>query len=217
MNTKTFKIFLAVFVQLAIVLTVTGVKYTQSVNGVEVLLKIRPVDPTDILRGDYVTLAYDIDRFQIRDGYVFEEGTNTAMSGFKSYMGYVGEMQKDDVVYVGLERMESSKYWGFSGHISTQMPEFVDPTREVYLKGVIESEYKEDVGSAPEGDEYYRYSSQVQHITIRYNNLDRYDIPQGTGQGFDPAKFEFSVRVNVKPRDGNAVIKQVYKDGVPWP
>lgn len=31
-------------------------------NGKEVLLKIEPVDPRDLLRGDYIILGYDISR-----------------------------------------------------------------------------------------------------------------------------------------------------------
>ncbi|MBZ9693553.1 GDYXXLXY domain-containing protein [Mesorhizobium sp. CO1-1-7] len=35
-------------------------------NGKEVLLKIQPVDPRDLLRGDYIVLGYDISRIPVK-------------------------------------------------------------------------------------------------------------------------------------------------------
>lgn len=35
-------------------------------NGKEVLLKIEPVDPRDLLRGDYISLGYDISRIPVK-------------------------------------------------------------------------------------------------------------------------------------------------------
>lgn len=35
-------------------------------NGTEVLLKVEPVDPRDLLRGDYVFLSYDISRIPVK-------------------------------------------------------------------------------------------------------------------------------------------------------
>ena len=51
---------------LIVILPVAAMFYTQAVNfavlafGEQVLLETRPVDPRDILRGDYVTLGYKI-------------------------------------------------------------------------------------------------------------------------------------------------------------
>jgi uncharacterized membrane-anchored protein len=35
-------------------------------NGAEVLLKVEPVDPRDLLRGDYVALGYEISRIPVK-------------------------------------------------------------------------------------------------------------------------------------------------------
>ncbi|PBC04014.1 GDYXXLXY domain-containing protein [Mesorhizobium sp. WSM3860] len=35
-------------------------------NGKEVLLKVEPVDPRDLLRGDYISLGYDISRIPVK-------------------------------------------------------------------------------------------------------------------------------------------------------
>lgn len=35
-------------------------------NGKEVVLKIEPVDPRDLLRGDYISLGYDISRIPVK-------------------------------------------------------------------------------------------------------------------------------------------------------
>ena len=43
-------------------------------NGTEVILKTEPVDPRDLMRGDYVTLGYSITRFPASE---IEGGLNT--------------------------------------------------------------------------------------------------------------------------------------------
>ncbi|MGO4562909.1 GDYXXLXY domain-containing protein [Rhizobiales bacterium 3FA27D7] len=35
-------------------------------NGTEVLLKVEPIDPRDLLRGDYVSLGYEISRIPVK-------------------------------------------------------------------------------------------------------------------------------------------------------
>ena len=57
---KKSKFFLAVAIQLVIILLLLITKISIFSGGEEVLLKIAPVDPRDPLRGDYVTFRYDI-------------------------------------------------------------------------------------------------------------------------------------------------------------
>jgi uncharacterized membrane-anchored protein len=50
----------AALVQLALLALMVGDRITILRDGTEVTLQTRPVDPRDFLRGDYVTLGYDI-------------------------------------------------------------------------------------------------------------------------------------------------------------
>jgi uncharacterized membrane-anchored protein len=63
MNTKVARwVWLVVAVQVAFLLGWAGYHEVVRQNAETVLLKTRPVDPRDILRGDYMILNYDISR-----------------------------------------------------------------------------------------------------------------------------------------------------------
>lgn len=64
-------------------------------SGVEVLLKTAPIDPRDLLRGDYVTLNYDIARVPV----------STLVGGLPK------ESQSNAVVSVRLKKQDDG-YWG---------------------------------------------------------------------------------------------------------
>jgi uncharacterized membrane-anchored protein len=50
-------------------------------NGREVLLKVEPVDPRDLLRGDYIYLSYDISRLPVRLIANGAQDANTTVDG----------------------------------------------------------------------------------------------------------------------------------------
>jgi uncharacterized membrane-anchored protein len=54
---------LAALIQCGVLLYMIQSRASILQNGVEVVLKTEPVDPRDLLRGDYVTLGYDISSF----------------------------------------------------------------------------------------------------------------------------------------------------------
>ncbi|WP_442967577.1 GDYXXLXY domain-containing protein [Rhizobium sp. BR 362] len=64
-------------------------------NGVEVLLKTAPIDPRDLLRGDYVTLNYDISRVPVS---TLIDGTPT-------------DSRKNQILSVRLKKQDDD-YWG---------------------------------------------------------------------------------------------------------
>ncbi len=63
MRTKSsIGFWLAAACQVLIVLTYVGIKEWTMRSGRDVVLATRPVDPRDVFRGDYVTLAYEVSR-----------------------------------------------------------------------------------------------------------------------------------------------------------
>ncbi|WP_115732219.1 GDYXXLXY domain-containing protein [Aminobacter aminovorans] len=50
-------------------------------DGKEVLLKVEPVDPRDLLRGDYVRLGYDISRIEVEKIANLPQGELTSVEG----------------------------------------------------------------------------------------------------------------------------------------
>lgn len=68
------------------------------VNGQEVLLKIVPVDPRDFLRGDYVSLHYEINEMPKNSKYYDE---------YHYFKGFVTLKQENDGTYVVNEVLET--------------------------------------------------------------------------------------------------------------
>lgn len=60
--TPLTKFIAALSAQILLILIIIIFKFAVYAGGTEVLLRIQPIDPTDPLRGDYVTFQYDISR-----------------------------------------------------------------------------------------------------------------------------------------------------------
>jgi len=63
-NSKRNKFIIAIAIQTAILFFIVLFKLLILSGGEEVFLKIRPVDPRDPFRGDYITFQYDISRIK---------------------------------------------------------------------------------------------------------------------------------------------------------
>lgn len=90
MLTKQTKFLLAIALQVVIIFTIVIFKVSVLSGGTDVILRIEPVDPRDMLRGDYATFQYDISTL---DAYLF--GGQQISNG--------------DTVYVSLR--QSGEYW----------------------------------------------------------------------------------------------------------
>ncbi len=112
MPTKLTKFIAAITVQVVVIFAIIIFKYSILVGGTEVLLKIAPVDPRDMLRGDYATFQYDISNV---DPY-----------------SVAGEIKNGDTVYVAL--YQGGKYWAIESVRKVQ-PE----DGSVFIKGKVES------------------------------------------------------------------------------
>ena len=82
-------------------------------SGTPVLLKVVPVDPRDLLRGDYVTFSYEISNLDL---------TKITNQG--------GEYNENDTVYVRLE--QGDKFWNASAIDKSFHP---TTASEIWLKG----------------------------------------------------------------------------------
>ncbi|RME61042.1 hypothetical protein D6779_00875 [Candidatus Parcubacteria bacterium] len=131
--TKQTKFILAVALQVLIIFAIVAFKVAVLAGGTEVILKIEPVDPRDILRGDYVAFRYNISNL---DPYLF--GNEQVRDG--------------DTVYVILRR--SGKYW------TAQRAQKTKPTADdqVFIKGKVVSGGLKS-RSDPFSDGYFRGSS----------------------------------------------------------
>ena len=135
MITKQTKFILAIALQVVIIFAIIIFKLSILASGTEVLLRIAPIDPRDLLRGDYVTFQYDISN---RDSY-YSRGQ---------------QIRNGDTVYVVLR--QAGKYW------TAQNVQKTKPSgNELFIKGKIESG---GVESQTDPLSYQRFGSSRLHV-----------------------------------------------------
>lgn len=66
MSKQTRNIFLAAIFPVLILLGMTVKPLLTITTGQEIILETKPVDPTDLFRGDYVTLSYKIEEIEAK-------------------------------------------------------------------------------------------------------------------------------------------------------
>ena len=89
-----------VILQFAVLLTMMISPLTTQLSGEAVLLRVVPVDPRDLFRGDYVTLGYDLSR-PTADG---SQPTSATWDRLQQLQG--------KTLYVRLEPEEDGKHCG---------------------------------------------------------------------------------------------------------
>jgi len=111
--TKQTKFIIAIAVQLAIIFAVIIFKVTILTGGTEIVLRVEPIDPRDLLRGDYATFQYNI-------------------SNLDSYLAKGQQLRNNDTVYVSLRK--SGKYWAAQSIQKTK-----PGNNEIFIKGRVVS------------------------------------------------------------------------------
>ncbi len=125
-------------------------------HGREIVLDVIPVDPRDLLRGDYVRLSYPVSRL---NGSIvqFPEPPESGMP-----------------IFVTLERQgqaPADKWVAVAA--STERPALPETEGKIVLRGALESWYLHDrTGRAK--------LSAEDHINVTYG-IETYFIPEGTG------------------------------------
>ena len=92
-------------------------------NGQEIILKTQPIDPHDLMRGDYVTLGYDISNIDV-----------------KQITGTAPLAQTISTVYVAMKK--TGEVWAFSR--ASWQPITDKSAEEVVLKGQSDSYFYPD-------------------------------------------------------------------------
>ncbi|MFA4872064.1 MAG: GDYXXLXY domain-containing protein [Patescibacteria group bacterium] len=114
MLTKQTKFILAIALQVVIVFAIIIFKVSVLSGGTDILLRIEPVDPRDMLRGDYATFQY------------------SDISNLDSYISGGQQIRNGDTVYVVLR--QGGQYW------TAQNVQKTKPFNgEIALKGKVAS------------------------------------------------------------------------------
>lgn len=152
-------------------------------RGTEIRLSVVPIDPRDLLRGDYVVLSYDISRLH--------SGKLKADRAFS-----VG-----DTLYVSLQQDgEDWKPISLSGDIPAQMP---------FLRGLVTSVQR----AAMTGDEDCTATGgQCFSYAVEYN-LEKFFVPEGAGREIEDMRNSQRVSVDVAvASDGRSALKRLLID-----
>lgn len=113
---SAIKFLIAIAIQIIIALGLVIFNASLLARGTEVLLPIEPFDPRDPLRGDYVSLQYDISR--INQNLIIDEDDT---------------VKANDVVYVVLEK--ENNYWVARSVTKNK------PSEGFFIKGNVKSAY----------------------------------------------------------------------------
>lgn len=190
MKIKSIKFWAIVLLEVLFLLGIV-VRYRYALaNGVPVLLKVMPVDPRDLLRGDYVTLSYEISSIDL-----------------SKIENKAGNLSCWDTVYVRLEKGE--KFWKAVA-IDKLHP---TPVRaEVWLKGqVITSDYT--LRSAI--NDSLRNDRSGHLIGIDYG-IEEFFVPEGEGRMIERERNNKNVSIEIRVTEsGLGLIKQIYVNDQP--
>jgi uncharacterized membrane-anchored protein len=189
MTTNQLKFILAIVFQVLIILAIIIFKVAVFSGGRDILLRIEPIDPRDLLRGNYITFRYQ------------------GISNIDSALARTEQIRKGDTVYVVLEQNE--KYW-----IARSVQKTKPAEGEVFIKGKVaggEIEPENTFSDSPPWDWRLPHPG----LNIVYG-IEEYFIPEGRGQEVNFGRQEVAARVAVD-ENGNAVLKQIYINGKPWP
>ena len=113
------------------------------------------------------------------------------ISNLHSYLFNYSPIREGDTVYVPLK--QRGKYWTAVFGVQKTKP---IGEEKIFLRGKVSRVYGK-------------------RIYIIYG-IEDYFIPEGTGQNFTFWRQEVAARVSVD-QNGNAVLKQIYVNGKPWP
>ena len=102
--------------QVVVIVAIIVFKLSVLTGGTDILLKVAPVDPRDLLRGDYATFEYDISNV---DWSYYGNGRQIKIKG-------------GDTVYVTLR--QSGKY-----HVVRAVEKNRPTGGEIFIKGTVDS------------------------------------------------------------------------------
>lgn len=186
--TKLHKFIIAVGLQAAIILFIVIYKVLILTGGTSVMLGIEPVDPRDILRGDYVTFQYEI-------------------SSVSYYYLRDKSVRNGDTVYVVLEKYSYNDNWNATS-VTTKKPE----VGEIFIMGKVVSGAETNTLD-PAG----RNTSSRDDLRIAYG-IEQYFIPEGSGSDFNHLANTDKVSALVKlDENGNAALDKLFVNDKPWP
>jgi len=175
------KHLIAILIPVFILLGMTVLPLKTLFWGTEIILETRPVDPTDLFRGDYVILSYKIEEIDM-------DMVDTALQQKLTEMSFPYNKE----LYVVLKQ-ENDVY------VADVVSEAKPLNSHLYLKA-----YFRYVITEP-----FRDSSEKPKVVVSYN-IDKYFVPENTGTQLEDAARKGDLLTKVKISNGYAMLTEVY-------
>lgn len=210
---KTTQGFIVVIIlQLIILFGMAGYHMLILKTGTPITLKVQPVDPTDLFRGDYLTMRYDISQLHKKD---FADP------------GVLENLAIGADVYVPLK--QEGAYWIQAGKATvlkpTKLPNAKSSNNELYIKGTVENNYINYIypesfdNQPPRSIAYKGKKPDAENMdrTIELNfGTENYFIPQNKGASIDWRYDTVTARLRIN-KNGAAVLEQLLVNNKLWP
>jgi uncharacterized membrane-anchored protein len=156
-------------------------------HGREIVLNVTPVDPRDLLRGDFVRLNYSVSQIST------------------SLVRASGRQDMDKSIFVTLERQgqpEDGRWVPVAA--SPEPPAAPEAENRIVLHGTMDWPWS---SLAPDG------AYQVVSVHVKYG-IESYFVPENTGGDLELATRTEAVKAVISvDRDGNAAIKGLIVNG----
>jgi uncharacterized membrane-anchored protein len=162
----------------------------------QILVKTLPIDPNDLLRGEYVILSYEFSR---PDRWIPEDEVETEFN--KKFKNFFGIEDYNDLDFVPLSSIEKNPVKIFPGmkvYISLKQQ-----IGDIYIPIDI-SVQKPSQGMFLEGKVYGKNSWRQE---VRFG-IEKFFVPQGQGKILEQAQRaeKLYARVAVDPESGRALL-----------
>lgn len=210
MRKDTRNKIIAFSIPLVILVGMTVAPFMTVLTGDEIKLETKPVDPTDLFRGDYVTLSYKAEEVheskvdkKIKDHFLNDDG---ASYGDKSLIVY-SILEEDKHGIHQVKKVVADK-----------------PDSGLYLKGKMDYlwlDTDETIREYTETEEEFEKEKANQTAEIYYQ-LDKFFVPENTGGELENAinnvndvidvetvEKESDAVATVKVRNGHAILTNV--------
>jgi uncharacterized membrane-anchored protein len=155
-------------------------------RGTDVRLAVVPVDPRDILRGDYVILSYDLSMLDAQE------------------LAGDDEFDWGDTIYVTIEKKPDGDTWQAVAITHAR------PEGRIALRGTVE-----DVRDETDRGEGQPRCADCKRYGVAYG-LEQFFVPEGKGRELERLRNDQRMEVDVAVSGGGrAALKRLLVDGAP--
>ncbi|MGG0655772.1 GDYXXLXY domain-containing protein [Rummeliibacillus pycnus] len=184
--TRNKQFFLSLLVPVIILIAMTVKPLLTVLTGETIYLQTTPVDPSDIVYGDYVDLEFEIETIPLN---LLDMGLQKQLSNDKEYFNF----DNAKTVYIKLKQNKKTNTYDAIKVTETK------PKTGVFIKGELDS-------SIDQADWDNDKSPKVAHVNIP---IERYYVEDNKGTHLEKQSQKGKLKAEIRVRNGYAVIRSI--------